>query len=240
MGRTIAIGDIHGDIQALERLIARLPRLTADDTVVFLGDYVDRGPASREVVDRVRLFPGATAAKVVFLRGNHEDGWIRVIDEGWAEFVYPPGNGCRATLRSYRPDLEEDFDALYGGTFFPEDVVRWFRALPYWYEDDNALYVHAGLPRVDGRWLHPSEVADPRELIWSRTKAFYLEYTGKPVICGHTRASTLPAGMSQYTPDDPDDLFWAGKGVYLIDTGAGKGGFLTALELPAGQVYESR
>jgi serine/threonine protein phosphatase 1 len=240
MGRTIAIGDIHGDLAALERLFVRLPALTTDDTVVFLGDYVDRGPHSKEVVARVRAFPAETAAKVVTLRGNHEDGWLRVIDDGWVEFAFPPGNGCRPCLASFRPDLVDDLDALFSGSFLPADVVAWMRTLPFWYEDDNAIFVHAGLPQVDGRWRHPSEVADPRVLIWQRARAFYLEYKGKPVVCGHTRASSMPPGMSQYTPDDPEDLFWAGGGVYLIDTGAGKDGFLTALELPSGQVYESR
>src|SRR5580765_6927246 len=150
-GRTFAIGDIHGEPEHLLKLMAGLPALTEEDTVVFLGDYVDRGPRSKEVVALVRALPKETKAKVVALRGNHEDAWLRVIDEGWDEFVLPPPNGCLATMRSYaggeqpgegelpRPD---ELLILQTGTFFPEEVVTWFRSLPYWYEDDHAIYVH--------------------------------------------------------------------------------------------------
>ncbi|HEX3851051.1 MAG TPA: metallophosphoesterase, partial [Polyangiaceae bacterium] len=92
--RTFAIGDIHGETKHLYKLMSTLPKLDAEDTVVFLGDYVDRGPQSAQVVDFVRSLPGKTPAKVVALRGNHEDAWLRVIDRGWDEFVTPPGNGC--------------------------------------------------------------------------------------------------------------------------------------------------
>src|SRR5262245_10537927 len=82
-GRTFAIGDIHGDIAPLHRVLGRLPPLQADDTVVFLGDYLDRGPRSKDVVEQLMSFPGRTPAKVVCLRGNHEDAWLRVCREGW-------------------------------------------------------------------------------------------------------------------------------------------------------------
>ena len=64
-------------------------------------------------------------------------------------------------------------------------------------------------------------------------------YRGKRVVFGHTTTECLPQELSQYTPDDPTDL-WAGENVIGIDTGCGSGGFLTAIELPALNVYESR
>jgi serine/threonine protein phosphatase 1 len=76
-------------------------------------------------------------------------------------------------------------------------------------------------------------------LVWSRDERFFREYAGKPVICGHTPTETLPPQLSTYTPEDPKDT-WVHKSVVAIDTGCGKGGFLTAVELPAGRVYESR
>jgi serine/threonine protein phosphatase 1 len=241
--RTLIIGDIHGDTDALDALMARLPALDDRDTLVFLGDYLDRGPDSAGVVERVRRsIPARTPAKVVCLRGNHEDAWLKVLDEGWPGFVMPPSNGCGACLDSFAPETPEDerFAALLEGDFFPEDVVAWMRALPHWYEDRRGIYVHAGLPKVGERWLHPSEVEDKQVMLWVRKREFFLDYVGKPVVVGHTVTSTLPPELSAYTPEDPDDLFWAGNCVYAIDTGAGKGGFLTALELPSGAVYESR
>jgi serine/threonine protein phosphatase 1 len=125
------------------------------------------------------------------------------------------------------------------GDFFPAEVVAWFRALPYWYEDQHAIYVHAGLPRGPEGFIHPSAVPDPIVLLWLRDDHFFRNYRGKLVVFGHTRTEYLPPELSGYTPEDPTDL-WAGENVVGIDTGCGNGGFLTALELPAMNVYESR
>lgn len=241
--RTFAVGDVHGDVEALYRLLGRLPDLDGDDTLVFLGDYLDRGLHSAEVVMLVRQkLASHTPAKVVTLRGNHEDAWLQVIDEGLPGFVLPHSNGCRACLRSFLPGVHEDDeeDLLLSGSFLPPEVVAWMRGLPYWYEDAHAVYVHAGIPEQDGHWPHPSEVADQRLLLWTRSRSFIREYDGKTTVVGHTVTRSLPPELSAYTPGDPEDLYWAGKAAYCIDTGAGKNGFLTALELPSMQVYESR
>lgn len=249
-GRTIAIGDVHGDLCQLERLLDRLPPLDANDTLVFLGDYLDRGPDSAGVIDLVsRGMIWRSDARVVALRGNHEDAWLRVIDEGWDDFVHPPQNGCLAAYRSFargapahRGDAPTsvELDLMLAGSFFPEDVVAWMRSLPYFWEDDHAIYVHAGLPSTgDGRFLHPTEVLNPRPLLWLRTRGFFESYRGKRVVVGHTVTKLLPPELSTFTPEDPADL-WAGPAVVAIDTGCGKGGFLTAIELPSLLVYESR
>jgi len=246
--RTFAVGDIHGETTHLFKVLSCLPKLTEEDTLVFLGDYVDRGPQSAQVVAYIRKLPSTTKAKVVTLRGNHEDAWLRVIDRGWNAFVAPPSNGCLAAMRSYTggpPAREDELPAqherelLETGKFFPPDVVEWFRSLPYWYEDEHAIYVHAGLPRSQNGFLHPSEVPEPLALLWMRDEHFFRNYRGKLVVFGHTRTEYLPPELSGYTPEDPSDL-WAGENVCGIDTGCGNGGFLTALELPALNVYESR
>lgn len=247
--RTFAVGDIHGDLAALRQTLAMLPALDAQDTLVFLGDYLDRGPESRQVVEFVRLeLPRSTPAKIVTLRGNHEDGWVRVKNGGWPEFIIPIGNGCLATLRSYEGALHFEGDVpsireikrMQDASFFPEDTMEWMSALPHFYEDEHAIYVHAGLVEVEkGRFGHPSELTNKTPLLWVRTLKFFTEYRGKQVICGHTTTDHLPPELSAHTPDDPFDM-WVGERVKVIDTGCGKGGFLTVLELPSGTVYESR
>jgi serine/threonine protein phosphatase 1 len=247
--RTFAFGDIHGDLAALERIFSRMPRLHEDDTVVFVGDYLDRGPSSAQVVDFVRELGRKRKVRVVALRGNHEDAWLRVIEAGWPGFVLPPGNGCLAAMRSFRgepipsPDEEPRDDderaALLSGSFFPEDVVHWMKSLPYFYEDEHAIYVHAGLPRSGGVFVHPSKVEPPAVLLWLRDEDFFRNYRGKLVVFGHTATAYLPPELSTYTPEDPLDV-WAGPCCVGLDTGSGKGGFLTAIELPAMHVYESR
>ena len=247
-GRTFAIGDIHGDLDALRTLIAKLPPLTADDTIVLLGDYVDRGPDSAGVVAYVRAMPAAHPCKVVALRGNHEDAWLQVVEKGWPEFVVPRGNGCFETMRSFMGgDVttiddgigDEEFQALLKGSFFPPEVVAWMKELPFWYEDEHAIYVHAGIKRQGDGFPHPGEVAPPRALLWLRDRDFFENYRGKLVVFGHTSTGSLPTELSTHTPDDPDDL-WAGPGCVGLDTRCGKGGYLTALELPSRAVYESR
>jgi serine/threonine protein phosphatase 1 len=247
--RTFAIGDIHGDRAQLFKLLSCFPPLTQSDTLVFLGDYVDRGPNSAQVVDFLRKLPFETPARVVALRGNHEDAWLRVIEHGgWDDFTMPPGNGCLAAYRSFTggrvPDEDEtpalhEIKAYRTGAFFPKEVVDWFRGLPHWYEDEHAIYVHAGLPRGPNGFLHPSEVAEPLVLLWCRDEDFFRNYRGKRVVFGHTRCEYLPPELSGYTPDDPTDL-WAGESVIGLDTGAGNAGFLTGVELPEMRVYESR
>ncbi len=243
--RTFVIGDIHGDIRALAALWGMLPPLDRADTVVFLGDYVDRGPDSAAVVAFVRTLGARTPAQVVTLRGNHEDAWLRAIDEGFSPFTDPPNNGTQACFRSFSGlaadhDLTAPEDASRErGRFFPADVVAWMRDLRWWHEDAHGIYVHAGVPWNGERWLHPSEVDPPLPLLWLRTRQFFTHYEGKPMVVGHTVTGVLPPELSSFTPEDPTDL-WAGPCVYAIDTGSGKGGFLTALELPAVHVYESR
>jgi serine/threonine protein phosphatase 1 len=247
MHRTFAIGDIHGDSQALFTLMSRLPQLHQSDTLVFMGDYLDRGPDSAGVIDWLMALPHNTKAKVVCLRGNHEDAWLRVIDEGWDAFVAPRPNGCLETLRSFTKGTCSPEDEpsqveqrmLCEGSFFPPKVVEWLRALPFWYEDAHAVYVHAGLMEKEGRFLHPSETDPQVALLWLRDEQFFREYRGKHVVFGHTRTEFLPEELSGYTPEDPTDL-WAGPCCVGVDTGAGCGGFLSACQLPEGHVYESR
>jgi serine/threonine protein phosphatase 1 len=248
-GRTFAFGDIHGEIDHLKAVFGRLPPLVETDTLVFLGDYLDRGRHSCAVIDFLRSLPGQTPARVVCLRGNHEDAWLRIIREGWDEFAFGPGNGCLATVRSFlekTPPAENqdvhtvEMLALTTGSFFPDDVVSWLQALPFWHEDDHGIYVHAGLPPDSaGGFTHPSRVENPLALIWLRKEVFIRHYVGKHVVFGHTPVALLPQELSGFTPGDPTDL-WAGPHATGIDTGCGAGGFLTALELPAMRVYESR
>lgn len=247
-GRTFAIGDIHGELTHFARVWALLPPLDSDDTVVFLGDYLNRGPASRAVLERLMALPGTTPARVVCLRGNHEDAWLRVRREGWDEFVLHPDHGCFATLRSFaggpaprareRPTNAE-MGLLASGEFLPAAVVEWLAQLPFWYEDDRGIYLHAGLPASGGGFLHPSKVEPPALMAWVRTDEFVRNYRGPKVVFGHTPVTLLPGDLSSFTPDDPDDA-WVNENLVGLDTGCGLGGFLTALELPAMRTYESR
>jgi serine/threonine protein phosphatase 1 len=249
--RTFAIGDIHGDLGALETLLGRLPEFGQDDTVVFLGDYVDRGPDSKAVVSRVRELERTCVAKVVALRGNHEDLWVECFTQPNMGFLLPRPNGCAETFRSFtggpvlregdEPSTEELARLFDVASWFPNDVVEWMGALPTWFENDHAIFVHAGLDGEGTEWKHPS-AGRAKPLMWMREPDFYQGYHGKRVVFGHTKVTDLPLdhlGRIARIFDDPRDV-WTRADLVGIDTGCGKGGFLSAIELPAMRVYESR
>jgi serine/threonine protein phosphatase 1 len=249
MGRTFAIGDIHGDLGSLNTLLSRLPIIAADDTLVFLGDYVDRGPDSRGVVERVRALASQTPARVVALRGNHEDEWLEALAKPNPAFILPRGNGCFEMFRSFTggpvptredsPTAEEFPILVEPRVWIPADVAAWMAALPFWYEDEHAIYVHAGLEGEGTVWKHPRESA-LKPLLWMREPDFYAGYRGKRIVFGHTPTNDLPLDhIPPGTPDDPNDVWMRGD-LVAIDTGCGKGGFLSAVELPSMTVYESR
>jgi serine/threonine protein phosphatase 1 len=239
-GRTFAIGDIHGERAALDRLLGRLPALTTGDTLVFLGDYVDRGPDSRGVVDTVRALRAGSPAKVITLRGNHEDMWLECWRSPNLGFLLPRGNGCVNMFRSYiggaplaeGEDLElDELEHLFAvRSWFPADVHEFMNSTDHWYEDEHAIYVHAGLQGEDDDWKHPSQ-SSPKHLMWMREPDFFSGYRGKRLVFGHTPTRDL---------EPPADGVWRRGDLVGIDTGAGKGGYLSAIELPSLVVYDSR
>jgi serine/threonine protein phosphatase 1 len=241
VARTLAIGDIHGDLEALERLLAKLPALQEDDTVVFLGDYLDRGPHPAEVVGLVRAFAEMGPQHTVTLRGNHEDKWIESLTKPDLPYLVQHGNGCAHTYRSFagKPPLAKDqslepdelAQMLQVTTWMPADVGEWLQTLPLYYEDEHAIYVHAGLDGEIGAWKAPSE-SRPKALLWTREVEFYNGYRGKRVIFGHSNVADLPDG-------NPASV-WQRGDLFGIDTASGMGGFLSAIELPSMTVYDSR
>ena len=248
--RTFAIGDIHGESEALDRLLSRLPELTSDDTLLFIGDYLDRGADAKGVIERVRAAQRDSPAKVVVLRGNHEDKWIQCYDDPDIGFLLPGGNGCGATFRSFtgatplKPGeavVGEEFVRLLDvRAWMPSDVLAWLNTLAFWYEDEHALYVHAGLQGADGVWKHPRD-SNPVHLMWAREPGFFKRYKGKRCVFGHTPVTDLPeVAVDPASPFTEPREVWSRGDLVGIDTGSGKGGILSAIELPACKVYDAR
>ncbi len=241
MRRTFVIGDIHGDRAALDRLLPRLPFIGPDDTLLLLGDYVDRGPDSRGVIERLRRLPEETAGAVVLLRGNHEDAWIRCFREPDLGFLMPRGNGAAEMYRSFvdGPPLGDaglPFDEIARmfdvKSWLPAHVVSWMETTRTWYEDQHAIYVHAGLDGEGSEWKHPRDGAE-RPLLWMREPDFFAQYHGKTVVFGHTPVQELP-------PADPSRRQpWVRGPLIGMDTGAGRDGPLSCIELPSRTLYTS-
>jgi serine/threonine protein phosphatase 1 len=213
MNKIFAIGDIHGCLGKLRSLIQNINADPENDIIVFIGDYIDRGSAAREVVDYVI---GLTAEykNVVCLLGNHEYMFLRYLD-GLDEEMYL-SNGGSVTLFAYAVSLSETPQERKAK--IPREHLKFFESLLPHYETDNYLFVHAGLK--PGLILSRQTIHD---LLWVRHEFIDTDYDfGKMIVFGHTPLS-YPLIM-------PNKIG--------IDTGAAFGGKLTCVELPAVKIYQ--
>jgi serine/threonine protein phosphatase 1 len=215
-GRTIAIGDIHGCSDALAALLDAVAP-DRDDTVVTLGDYIDRGPNSRGVLDR--LIPLAARCRLVPLLGNHEEAFLDALREKDALRRWLTLGGAD-TLRSY--------GWLPGGPrraladWLPEPHRRFIAACRDYYETATHLFVHAGFvpelllseqPALALRW----RVTDAATAVPHRS--------GRVAVVGHT-------------PQQSGEVLDLGF-LVCIDTNCARGGWLTALDVGTGQVWQA-
>ncbi len=207
-GRIFAIGDIHGCAQKLDQLLSRLP-FTSKDLLIFLGDYINRGPDSKGVLERlIRL--ERSGQQTVFLLGNHENlllEYYRSPDENLIRYLRQ--NGIEQTLESYGA---RDLSHLYDMGFMPEEHRRFLERLELYHETDDYIFVHAGI--VPGRALTEQgaqELCEIRDIFIEDGSDY-----GKRVIFGHT----------------PFELPLVARNKIGIDTGAAYGNLLTAVQLP--------
>lgn len=208
--RVFAIGDIHGCLSQLTCLIRQI-QPTEHDLLIFLGDYIDRGPDSRGVLDyclRLReQYP------TVCIKGNHEEMLLASLKDE-AYFSYWMQYGGNKTLESY--DLSLEASSIVQ---IPDDHIAFMAGCVDYYETDDFIFSHAQ-PNPQ----KPMDQQTVEELRWVHRESEILHCTSKPVIYGHTtqrdgRVRTLPSG-------------WG------IDTYAHGGGWLTALALPHGEVIQ--
>lgn len=198
MNLTYAIADLHGADDLLELALTAIEKHAAaapagSCAVVFLGDYVDRGPGSRQIIERLMAGP-AEGWRWMCLKGNHEDMLVDTIrtplDPDW--WI---GNGGGATLESY--------DATYasrGQRAIPEAHIAWMEALPPLAADHFRVYVHAGVdPTL------PLEEQVTHELLWSRMSNRH-GHDGRFIVHGHTPHKKGPITEGQSI--DLDTLAW--------------------------------
>ena len=168
MARYIAITDIHGELDKLERLLSRI-QLRPDDIFVFLGDYIDRGPNSKGVVDKVIEI--SEQYETITLIGSHEYALLHANSDDYYHYLFW-NYGGPATVKSY------------GGSF--DNILKihgdFFRNLKFYHLTDDYLFVHAGInPRY--KLEDQSEV----DLVYIRSAFYNNKHNLKQkVIFGHT------------------------------------------------------
>lgn len=213
MGRLLAIGDIHGCLTALEAVL-NFARVQPDDVLVTLGDYVDRGPHSRQVLDW--LIDRNRSGQLVALRGNHDlmmsaarfdnqarNGWISV--------------GGVQTLQSYGDDgiigtLEDVPERHF--EFIDSTCHRYF-------ETPTHIFVHATL-----QWDKPLEEQTDEVLYWEKFRNPEPHCSGKVMVCGHTsQKNGVPLSVGH---------------AICIDTWVYGHGWLTCLDVTSGQYWQAK
>jgi serine/threonine protein phosphatase 1 len=222
-----AVGDIHGELALLDELLAKL-ELGDGDRLVFLGDYVDRGPDAHGVVER--LLGVRERVPCTFLLGNHESMFLDFL--GFRDERYFGGdaflsNGGDRTLASYGW-----FDALRTGEKFelPAAHRDFFERCVLWHQDGDYLFVHAGLAESTLKSGDPNYAlrrSRPEDLLWNRTTGDLPHKLGLTLVYGHT-------------PRHDFEVRWNPPFSIGIDTGAVYGGPLTAIRLPDETILQSR
>lgn len=223
--RVYAIGDIHGRADLLDRLLLRVGHDVADRdrgqeraTLVFLGDYVDRGDRSREVIDRLLELEGSARYETVFLKGNHEDAMLRFLraPEGNADWL---SYGGLATLMSYgvrevaqaMPPERLRAAAAQLAENLPAAHLRFLDRLRLTWQSGGYFFCHAGVCPDLAQAEQPED-----SLLWGDPDFFERAWKeGLRVVYGHHVRAAPEIGPNRIG----------------IDTGAYFTGRLTALRL---------
>ena len=171
----IAIGDIHGCLGTLNVLLERLAP-TEDDHLIFIGDYIDRGPDSKGVIDC--LLALRESRKCTFLRGNHEAFMLDYLQT--RDFELWGINGGIATLKSYADEGQN--------VHIPEAHIAFVKETELYYDDPDFFFVHAGL-RPELTVAENLEQCGEDVFLWEREHLYAHDHElvwEKPVVCGHT------------------------------------------------------
>lgn len=240
---TVAIGDIHGNLSALEDLLAKvMPTMGQGDVLVFLGDYIDRGPDTRGCLERiVRLREEADCA-VVTLLGNHEAWMLRSLRDPTCH-IWILALQSFATIRSYSTEAAAVLDSeverlgprlITQGLPLPYEIF--FNSMPSshlallenlepYHRTEDVVCVHGGI--LGGI---PMQLQDPQTLIWG-PDGFPDGYnSGEAVVYGHwNNAVEDESGWPwPYVKDNR---------TFGIDTISR--GVLTAMRFPDGRIFQS-
>ena len=184
MGNRWVVPDIHGCLNTLKSLIENRINLSKSDAIYFLGDYIDRGPDSKGVIDYIMSLQNA-GYEIHCLRGNHEDYCLRAWEADKKRFMFRSNiendwrkNGASSTLDSFGVKRPRDIDEKY---------INWIKKTEYYIELDDCILVHAGM---NFNISNPFE--DTSSMMWIRNfKVDPNKVGGKKVIHGH-----VPVEMS--------------------------------------------
>jgi serine/threonine protein phosphatase 1 len=172
MGFTYVIPDIHGRVDLLSEALEGILQRAADEagTIILLGDYVSKGPDSRQVIERLRTFDAPQGWSFFPLKGNHDAMMVEALRnpskmKWWLE------RGGDTTVKSYGNDPSN----------VPQDDIDWLDRLALLHIDQCRIYVHAGLDVG-----MPLDLQPEKTLLWKRyPEDDQLDFGGRHVVHGH-------------------------------------------------------
>lgn len=219
MGRRLVLGDIHGQYDYLVDVFKKANVDFENDLIIQIGDIVDRGPEPFTCMDLLMKFKNR-----VFITGNHDQAFIMLVAEG--KMVLGRDNGVEQTVRAWNLlTREEQFKYL--DTFFREQVS-------YHVTGDNICFVHGGFDRTER-----IEEQTLTSLCWDR------ELIQKAMSCtGDTKLITVDGFKEIFVGHTPT-IYWNETipiykgGIWNIDTGSGKGGPLTLMDVDTKEYWQS-
>jgi serine/threonine protein phosphatase 1 len=224
--RIYAVGDIHGRLDLFEQIMSIIradnaSRPPATVRIVLLGDLIDRGPASAQLISRARTF-SLHSPKFIILKGNHEAAMVDSARGDLIALKFWLQHGGDAALASWGLPIDLiDFgpsETLVAaiGEHVPNDVIEWMAKLPLTFRRGNCLFVHAGIRRGVKLSRQSSE-----DMLWIREDFLGSEaHSGLVVVHGHSVSTHAPVMQ---------------HGRIGIDTGAYRSGKLTAVGLENGK-----
>ena len=246
MSITYAIADLHGRHDLLIGALHAIREYDFDlgqpgGTVVTLGDYIDRGPQSAQIIETLMagldpVFGDDHGFKLVCLRGNHEDIMLAASKAiGLTTHWWTP-NGGGATLRSYGANEGDTLLDAWGKV--PQHHLDWLAALPRIHDDAYRVFVHAGV--VEGV---PLDQQDEEQVAWMiYPKGAEGGHDGRHVVHGHEQFADGPKVHANRT--DLDTFAWnTGRlvvGVFDDDTPGGAVDFIEVIDRPYADLWESR
>ncbi len=208
--RTLAIGDIHGCYRSLTTLV-NFAQVTGDDLLVTLGDHVDRGPESREVIEW--LIGRKLIDKLISVMGNHEEMMLEARQSDWKleEWLACGGD---ATLASFAGKETTDLSCV------PESCWEFLRSCRPYHETDTHFFVHAN---ASGDIDLPDQ--PDYMLYWEFFDNPPPHHSGKIMVCGHSpQANGVPRSLGH---------------AVCIDTCAHGDGWLTCLDVQSGRYWQA-
>lgn len=202
MSKTFAVADLHGRYDLLLAAIERIEQSShSGGTIVFTGDYVDRGPQSAQVIERLMQGPSDPARwKWICLQGNHEDIMLTCLAATGLTGRYWLPNGGGATLISYGAKEGASFlDAL---ALVPQAHIDWLKSLPFIYVDDYRVFVHAGVDETI-----PLDQQTAQTMQWMLYHDGYaFGHSNRHVVHGHHQFENGPLLYEGRT--DLDTMAW--------------------------------